>query len=225
MYLKCIYLDIIVFLVYCLLFTFVDLVVGQSGKLSHLSSWTKETKKQQNAEIVNLPLFWRFLCCVAGLCCLIAVSWYAYRVVQDFYDPFSGGMKWVSAKTQHKIHVSLIFAHELLWFMRLQIRAGGRPVPGMGRGLSEYTGRRFPVLRLQQGVTWEKERVKTNFYFDFALFYSSIYSPTSTVKILFILWIYSRQKVTIRNISVALSKQTNVFILLKPLLTEKHNLS
>lgn len=50
--------------------------------------------------------------------------------------------------------------------MWLQIRAGDRPVPGMGRGLSEYTGRRFPVLRLQQGVTWEKERVKTHFYFD-----------------------------------------------------------
>ncbi|XP_068604830.1 claudin 15-like a [Brachionichthys hirsutus] len=30
---------------------------------------------------------------LAGLCCMIAVSWYAYRVVQDFYDPFYGGMK------------------------------------------------------------------------------------------------------------------------------------
>lgn len=31
--------------------------------------------------------------CVAGLCSMIAVSWYAYRVVQDFYDPFYGGVK------------------------------------------------------------------------------------------------------------------------------------
>lgn len=30
---------------------------------------------------------------LGGLCCMIAISWYAYRVVQDFYDPFSGGMK------------------------------------------------------------------------------------------------------------------------------------
>ncbi|XP_075878333.1 claudin 15-like a [Nelusetta ayraudi] len=30
---------------------------------------------------------------VGGLCCMIAVSWYAYRVVQDFYDPFNGGMR------------------------------------------------------------------------------------------------------------------------------------
>lgn len=31
--------------------------------------------------------------CVTGLCCMIAVSWYAYRVVQDFYDPFAGGTR------------------------------------------------------------------------------------------------------------------------------------
>uniref|UniRef100_A0A3Q4B8W0 Claudin n=1 Tax=Mola mola TaxID=94237 RepID=A0A3Q4B8W0_MOLML len=30
---------------------------------------------------------------LGGLCCMIAVSWYAYRVVQDFYDPFFGGIK------------------------------------------------------------------------------------------------------------------------------------
>lgn len=34
---------------------------------------------------------------VAGLCCLVAVSWYANRVVQDFYDPFNGGVKSVAA--------------------------------------------------------------------------------------------------------------------------------
>lgn len=33
---------------------------------------------------------------LAGLCCLVAVSWYASRVVQDFYDPFTGGMKSVA---------------------------------------------------------------------------------------------------------------------------------
>lgn len=31
---------------------------------------------------------------LGGLCCMIAVSWYAYRVVQEFYDPFNGGMKY-----------------------------------------------------------------------------------------------------------------------------------
>uniref|UniRef100_G3PT92 Claudin n=1 Tax=Gasterosteus aculeatus aculeatus TaxID=481459 RepID=G3PT92_GASAC len=30
---------------------------------------------------------------VGGLCCMIAVSWYAYRVVQDFHNPFFGGVK------------------------------------------------------------------------------------------------------------------------------------
>uniref|UniRef100_UPI0037E79C8C claudin 15-like a n=1 Tax=Semicossyphus pulcher TaxID=241346 RepID=UPI0037E79C8C len=29
----------------------------------------------------------------AGLCCMIAVSWYAYQVVQDFNNPFFGGVK------------------------------------------------------------------------------------------------------------------------------------
>ncbi|XP_078120405.1 claudin 15-like a [Sander vitreus] len=30
---------------------------------------------------------------LAGLCCMIACSWYAYRVVQDFHNPFFGGVK------------------------------------------------------------------------------------------------------------------------------------
>lgn len=30
---------------------------------------------------------------LAGLCCMIACSWYAYRVVQDFNDPFYGGVR------------------------------------------------------------------------------------------------------------------------------------
>ncbi|KAA8578306.1 claudin 15-like a [Etheostoma spectabile] len=30
---------------------------------------------------------------LAGLCCMIACSWYAYRVVQDFHNPFFGGIK------------------------------------------------------------------------------------------------------------------------------------
>lgn len=33
------------------------------------------------------------LAILGGLSCMIAVSWYAYRVVQDFYDPFNGGVK------------------------------------------------------------------------------------------------------------------------------------
>uniref|UniRef100_A0A3P8RZT0 Claudin n=1 Tax=Amphiprion percula TaxID=161767 RepID=A0A3P8RZT0_AMPPE len=30
---------------------------------------------------------------LAGLCCMIACSWYAYQVVQDFNDPFYGGVR------------------------------------------------------------------------------------------------------------------------------------
>lgn len=30
---------------------------------------------------------------LGGLSCMIAVSWYAYRVVQDFHDPFHGGIR------------------------------------------------------------------------------------------------------------------------------------
>jgi len=33
------------------------------------------------------------LCMLGGLCCMIAVSWYAFRVVQDFNDPFLGGVR------------------------------------------------------------------------------------------------------------------------------------
>ncbi|GAA6229478.1 claudin-15-like [Lates japonicus] len=30
---------------------------------------------------------------LAGLCCMIACSWYAFRVVEDFNNPFFGGVK------------------------------------------------------------------------------------------------------------------------------------
>ncbi|XP_036393064.1 claudin 15-like b [Megalops cyprinoides] len=30
---------------------------------------------------------------LSGVCSMTAVSWYAYRVVQEFYDPFYGGIK------------------------------------------------------------------------------------------------------------------------------------
>ncbi|XP_068424150.1 claudin 15-like a [Clinocottus analis] len=30
---------------------------------------------------------------LAGLCCMISVSWYAYQVVQDFHNPFLGGVR------------------------------------------------------------------------------------------------------------------------------------
>lgn len=36
---------------------------------------------------------WFGVVCVAGLCCMIAVSWYAFMVVEDFKNPFSGGVK------------------------------------------------------------------------------------------------------------------------------------
>lgn len=47
---------------------------------------------------------------LAGFCCIIAVSWYAYRVVQDFYDPFSGGMKSVPAHAAAAAFVLLAHA-------------------------------------------------------------------------------------------------------------------
>ncbi|XP_076601222.1 claudin 15-like a [Chaetodon auriga] len=31
---------------------------------------------------------------LAGLCCMTAISWYANSVVQEFYDPFYGGVKY-----------------------------------------------------------------------------------------------------------------------------------
>lgn len=30
---------------------------------------------------------------LGGLCCMIAVSWYAFQVVEDFNNPFTGGVK------------------------------------------------------------------------------------------------------------------------------------
>ncbi|XP_029971266.1 claudin 15-like a [Salarias fasciatus] len=30
---------------------------------------------------------------LGGLCCMVACSWYAYRVVEDFNNPFTGGVK------------------------------------------------------------------------------------------------------------------------------------
>ncbi|KAK0130771.1 Claudin-10 [Merluccius polli] len=30
---------------------------------------------------------------LAGVCTLVAVSWYAHMIVEDFYDPFTGGIK------------------------------------------------------------------------------------------------------------------------------------
>lgn len=30
----------------------------------------------------------------AGLCTMIAVSWYAFNITQDFFDPFYPGIKW-----------------------------------------------------------------------------------------------------------------------------------
>lgn len=33
------------------------------------------------------------LSALGGLCCMIAASWYAFRVVEEFHDPFYGGIK------------------------------------------------------------------------------------------------------------------------------------
>nr|AAT64090.1 claudin 25 [Takifugu rubripes] len=71
-----------------LLFGLAAMIVALLGlKCIKIGSTTEESK----AKIAEQPL--TRLLTLAGLCCIIAVSWYAYRVVQDFYDPFSGGMK------------------------------------------------------------------------------------------------------------------------------------
>ncbi|XP_012715395.2 claudin 15-like a [Fundulus heteroclitus] len=33
------------------------------------------------------------MCILGGLCCIIACSWYGFQVVEDFNNPFYGGMK------------------------------------------------------------------------------------------------------------------------------------
>ncbi|XP_051234167.1 claudin 15-like a [Dicentrarchus labrax] len=48
------------------------------------------TTEQSKAKIASTG---GILSIVSGLCCMIAVSWYAFRVVQDFNDPFTGGVK------------------------------------------------------------------------------------------------------------------------------------
>ncbi|KAF3698561.1 Claudin-15 [Channa argus] len=40
---------------------------------------------------------------IAGFCCLIACSWYAYRVVQDFYSPQYVGIRVYYGQAQQKI--------------------------------------------------------------------------------------------------------------------------
>uniref|UniRef100_A0A674P6T5 Claudin n=1 Tax=Takifugu rubripes TaxID=31033 RepID=A0A674P6T5_TAKRU len=70
-----------------LLFGLAAMIVALLGlKCIKIGSTTEESK----AKIAGTG---GILSVLGGLCCIIAVSWYAYRVVQDFYDPFSGGMK------------------------------------------------------------------------------------------------------------------------------------
>ncbi|XP_052471747.1 claudin 15-like b isoform X1 [Carassius gibelio] len=56
-------------------------------KCTKLGSTSEETKGK-----ISLTAGIMFI--LSGVCVMVAVSWYAVRVVQEFYDPFYGGTKY-----------------------------------------------------------------------------------------------------------------------------------
>ncbi|XP_056149187.1 claudin 15-like a [Lampris incognitus] len=63
------------------------LIVSLLGlKCIRIGSATQQTK-------AKIAVAGGILAILSGICTLIAVSWYAQRVVQDFYNPMLGGMK------------------------------------------------------------------------------------------------------------------------------------
>ncbi|KAM9789137.1 claudin 15-like a [Neosynchiropus ocellatus] len=64
-----------------------SMVVALLGlKCIRIGSSTDETKSK-------MAFIGGILSMLGGLCCMIAVSWYAFRVVEDFNNPFFGGVK------------------------------------------------------------------------------------------------------------------------------------
>ncbi|XP_033991895.1 claudin 15-like a [Trematomus bernacchii] len=63
------------------------MVVALLGlKCIKIGSATEQTK-------AKMAVIGGILSILGGLCCMIAASWYASRVVEDFHDPFTGGVK------------------------------------------------------------------------------------------------------------------------------------
>ncbi|XP_064157528.1 claudin 15-like b isoform X2 [Anguilla rostrata] len=74
-------------MIVALLLGLAGIVVSLLGlKCTKIGSASKETKGK-------IALTGGGLFLLSGISCLIAASWYAARVVQEFYDPFFGGVK------------------------------------------------------------------------------------------------------------------------------------
>ncbi|TMS10069.1 claudin 15-like a [Larimichthys crocea] len=64
-----------------------SMIVALLGlKCIKIGSSTNESK-------AKLAVVGGILSALSGLCCMIAVSWYAFMVVEDFNNPFLGGVK------------------------------------------------------------------------------------------------------------------------------------
>ncbi|XP_038574894.1 claudin 15-like a [Micropterus salmoides] len=74
-------------MIICLLLGLGSMIVSLLGlKCIKIGSATDQSK-------AKIAFTGGILSILAGLCCMIAISWYAYRVVQDFNNPFFGGVK------------------------------------------------------------------------------------------------------------------------------------
>ncbi|XP_047223775.1 claudin 15-like a isoform X1 [Girardinichthys multiradiatus] len=74
-------------MIIALLFCLGCMIVSLLGlKCIKIGSTADETK-------AKLAMAGGILCILGGLCCIIACSWYAFQVVQDFNNPFYGGVK------------------------------------------------------------------------------------------------------------------------------------
>ncbi|KAF7642233.1 hypothetical protein LDENG_00261850 [Lucifuga dentata] len=70
-----------------LLFGLASIFVALLGlKCIRIGSATEQSK-------AKLAITGGILGLLSGLCCMLAVSWYAFRVVQDFNNPFTAGIK------------------------------------------------------------------------------------------------------------------------------------
>lgn len=71
-------------------------------------------------------------CSPPGVFTLTAISWYAARVIQDFYNPLYPGMR--SVRRWVGVGVGVWATLLLLTTFVLQVRAGNWSVPGLGGG-------------------------------------------------------------------------------------------
>ncbi|XP_018530481.1 claudin 15-like a [Lates calcarifer] len=74
-------------MIICLLLGLGTMIVAMLGlKCIKIGSATDQSK-------AKLAVTGGIMSVLAGLCCMIACSWYAFRVVEDFNNPFFGGVK------------------------------------------------------------------------------------------------------------------------------------